>query len=129
MIHKGKANWGGGARNIYIHTGDLYHKFNEETMVHEAGHAALDWNGLGLVNHAEWGAMQLADKKFISEYAQQYPDQEDVAETILWWIAVRCKPDKISKKNYKKVLEAIPNRLKYFDEQNYDTYPLVCNFE
>ena len=129
VIHKGKANWGGGARKIYIHTGDLNHKFNEETMVHEAGHAALDWNGLGLVNHAEWGAMQLADKKFISEYAQQYPDQEDVAETILWWIAVRCKPDKISKKNYKKVLEAIPNRLKYFDEQNYDTYPLVCNFE
>ena len=128
VIHKGKANWGGGARKIYIHTGDLNHKFNEETMVHEAGHAALDWNGLGLVNHAEWGAMQLADKKFISEYAQQYPDQEDVAETILWWIAVRCKPDKISKKNYKKVLEAIPNRLKYFDEQNYDTYPLVCNF-
>ncbi len=128
VIHKGKANWGGGAEGIIIHTGDLNHKFNEETMVHEAGHAVLDWEGLGLVNRAEWAAMQLADKKFISEYAEEYPDQEDVAETILWWIAVRCKPDKISKKNYKKVLEAIPNRLKYFDEQNYDTYPLVCNF-
>ena len=52
----------------------------------------------------------------------------DVSGTIQWWIAVTSKPDKISKKNYKKVLEAIPNRLKYFDEQNYDTYPLVCNF-
>ena len=71
----------------------------------------------------------MADKKFISEYAREEPWAEDVAETILWRIAVRYKPDKISKKNYRKVLEAIPNCLKYFNEQSYDTYPLVCNFK
>ena len=46
---------------------------------------------------------------------------------IIWWIAVRCKADNILyKSRYEKVIEEIPNRLKYFDEQNYDTYPLVC---
>ena len=68
----------------------------------------------------------VADNKFISKYAKDYPHREDVAETINWWIAVRCKPDRISKSTYKKIIEGIPNRLKYLDEQNYDTYPLVC---
>ena len=129
VIHKGNENWTGGAGKIYIHTGQRQKKFIEEIMVHEAGHAALDWYGAGTVNRAEWATAQLADKKFISEYAENNMDREDVAETIIWWIAVRCKQDRVSKKNYKKVLEAIPNRLKYFDEKNYDTYPLVCNFE
>ena len=60
------------------------------------------------------------------KFCKQYPDREDIAETINWWIAVRCKVDRISKSNYKKIIEAIPNRLKYLDEKNYDTYPLVC---
>ena len=123
VIHKGNENWTGGAGKIYIHTGQRQKKFIEEIMVHEAGHAALDWYGAGTVNRAEWATAQLADKKFISEYAENNMHREDVAETIIWWIAVRCKQDRVSKKNYKKVLEAIPNRLKYFDEQNYDTYP------
>ena len=40
-------------------------------------------------------------------------------------INVRCKADKTSKVNYKKILTAIPNQLKNLDEQNHDTYPLV----
>ena len=80
----------------------------------------------GSVDASKWKAAQKADNKFISKYAKEFPDGEDVAETILWWVAVKCKPDRISKSNYKKVLKAIPNRLKYLDEQNYDVYPLVC---
>ena len=38
---------------------------------------------------------------------------------------VRYKKDRISEANYNKIIESIPNRLKYFDEQNYDVYPLV----
>ncbi len=68
-----------------------------------------------------------ADNKFITQYAKNFPNREDVADTITWWIAVRCKADNILyKSRYEKVIEGIPNRLKYFDEQNYDTYPLVC---
>ena len=43
-------------------------------------------------------------------------------------INVRCKADKTSKVNYKKILTAIPNQLKYLDEQNHDTYPLVYKY-
>ena len=32
---------------------------------------------------------------------------------------------KISKENNEIVLNTIPNRLKFFDEQNFDMYPLV----
>ena len=87
-------------------------------MVHEAGHS--------LVIGSSWTIAQEADNKFISPYAKEFPYREDVPETILWWVAVRCKPDRIYKSDYKKILEGIPNRLKDFDEQNYDIYPLVC---
>ena len=33
--------------------------------------------------------------------------------------------DRIFKPNYNKILEAKPNSLKYFDDQNYDMYPLT----
>ena len=115
-IHKGNKPWGccsnsSGGNEITIHTGDssAQGKCGEEVMLHEAGHA--------LGSFSSWTIAQEADNKFISKYAKEFPVREDVAETINWWIAVRCKPDKISKTNYKKILEGIPNRLKFLDEQ------------
>ncbi len=127
-IHKGNKAWGGGNYDILIHTEDTGAKSKcaQEVMLHESGHTSLDSNMGGSVKKIPWKNAAKADGKFISQYAKQYPDREDVAETINWWVAVRCKPDRISKSNYKKILEGIPNRLKYLDEQNYDTYPLVC---
>ena len=52
-------------------------------------------------------------------------DGEDVAESILPWIAVRYRLDRISNKDAEIVLKTIPNRLNFFDEQNFDMYPLV----
>ena len=128
-IHKGNEAWGGGNYDILIHT-DSYKgnisKCVEEIMLHEAGHTSLDpaWRGSVKVN--PWKKAAKKDGKFISKYAEQFPDREDIAETINWWTAVRCKPDRISKSNYNKVIEGIPNRLKNLDEENYDTYPMVC---
>ena len=65
------------------------------------------------------------DKEYISEYAKQYPKSEDVAESIVAWIAVRYRLDRISNGNAEIILKTIPNRLKFFDEQNFDMYPLV----
>ena len=127
-IHKGNKAWGGGNNDILIHINDrgAKGKCGEEVMMHESGHTSLDWAWGGSVKSIKWKKAAKADNKFISKYAKQYPGREDVAETINWWIAVRCKPNRISKLRYKKILEFIPNRLKYLDEQNYDTYPLVC---
>ena len=128
-IHKGNHLWAGGNKDIAIYTEGYSPDWiacEEEVMIHEGGHVSLDWKHKGSVKSSKWKKAAKADNKFISKYAKEVPKREDVAETINWWIAVRCKPDTISESNYKKILEAIPDRLKYLDEQNYDTYPLVC---
>ncbi|MFL2886906.1 MAG: hypothetical protein ACJZ4H_02735 [Candidatus Pelagibacter sp.] len=134
-IHKGDKAWGAvrESGDILIHTGMLkrFKKCKEEVFIHELAHITLD-PIIGIRDErmkefvVPWQKAMEADNKFISKYAKDYPHREDVAETINWWIAVRCKPDKISKSAYKKITEGIPNRLKYLDEKNYDTYPLVC---
>ena len=129
-IHKGNHLWAGGNKgDIEIYTEGYspdWIECEEEVMIHEGGHVSLDWAFGGSVKSSKWKKAAKADNKFISKYAKEYPKREDVAETIVWWVAARCKTDRISESNYKKILEAIPNRLKYLDEQNYDTYPLVC---
>ncbi len=127
-IHKGNRAWGGGNYDILIHINDTgaKHKCAEEVMLHEGGHVSLDPDFGGSVKKDPWKKAAKADGKFISKYAKEYPDREDVAETINWWVAIRCKKDRISELNYKKIIKTIPNRLKYLDEKNYDTYPMVC---
>ena len=34
--------------------------------------------------------------------------------------------EKVCKANHDKIVKTIPNRIKYFDIQNYDLYPMVC---
>ena len=133
-IHKGNYSWAASkaSRDILIHnkgySPDLI-KCEEEVMLHESGHISLDPGYGGSIDWYSWERAINADGKFISKYAKKNHGVhgEDVAETILWWVAARCKKDRISKSNYNKILEAIPNRIKYLDEQGYDTYPLACN--
>ena len=134
-IHRGRPTWRaeGKIKNITIHTNRYGtsasrtpRKCVEEVMLHEAGHISLDGDLGGSIKSYPWKKAMKADGKFISSYAKEYPDREDIAETALWWVAVRCKTDRISESNYKNILRFIPNRLKYLDEKNYDTYPMVC---
>jgi len=126
-IHKGYEEWGGGNNDMLIYT-DMYQwgEFTEEVAIHEAAHTTLDPQWHGSIKRSKWNKAMKADNKFFSPYAKKFPSREDIAETINWWIAVRCKSDRISKLTYEKIILGIPNRLKYLDEQNYDTYPLVC---
>ena len=41
------------------------------------------------------------------------------------WVVLRCV-DRISKKTKKKILEEIPNRIKFLDKLNFNTAPMVC---
>tara|TARA_B100000965_G_C19450668_1_gene695096 strand:+ start:208 stop:972 length:765 start_codon:yes stop_codon:yes gene_type:complete len=130
-IHKGDNDYGGGNNNLLIHTGRtqeyLEHEVLEEILIHEAAHTSLDWNFNGSINRSEWEEAQKKDKNFISIYAKDYPDREDVAETILPWIAVKYRKDSISQEDIDIILTTIPNRLKLFDEQNFDIYPIRKN--
>jgi len=129
FIHKGKAGWAGGKGTIVIHTDYLTNenkKYAEELMFHELTHASLDWWWGGSVNEEKWKNAVSTDKYYISEYAWELPGNEDLAETVLWWYASRCKADRISKKNNEKVNKFLTNRFKYLDEQNYDMHPSNC---
>jgi hypothetical protein len=125
-IHQGVQPFGGGNDSVLIHTGQagLYAADGilEETLVHEAAHTSLD------ATHAAapgWLAAQLADNDFISTYAMDFPLREDVAESFLPWLAARHRPDRISAALAQDILSTIPNRVAYFDRQDFDLFPVT----
>ncbi len=124
-IHQGVEPFGGGNHNLLIHTGqgELYSASGilEEAFVHEAAHTSLD------AAHASspgWLAAQLADPSFISDYARDNPTREDIAESFLPYLAVRYRSDRIPKYIANTITAAIPNRIAYFDEQDFDMFPI-----
>ena len=120
-IHKGINPYGGGNKNILIHTGQTkeYERDGilEETLIHEASHTSLDSYH---ANNYAWLYAQSSDNNFISNYARDNPLREDVAESFLTYIAVVHRSDRISSSLKSTILKAIPNRIKYFDNQNLD---------
>lgn len=125
-IHKGNNLFGGGNKNLLIHTGQaddyIREGILEETLVHEASHTSLD------ADHAStegWLAAQVKDPEFITTYARDNPTREDIAETFLVWLAVRYRADRISESLKETIEESVPNRLAYFDEQDFDLFPMV----
>lgn len=124
-IHQGIQPFGGGNNNLLIHIGQaaLYEADGilEETFVHEASHTSLD------ATHAAatgWLAAQGADGNFISTYARDYPDREDIAESFLPYLAIRYRMDRISPALAFTITETIPNRIAYFDAQAFDVAPI-----
>lgn len=125
-IHKGTQPFGGGNNNLLIHIGqaDLYTNDGilEETLVHEASHTSLD------ATHADapgWRAAQAADAQFISTYARDNSSREDIAESFLLYLAVRFRSDRISQSLKETIMKTIPNRIAYFDKQEFDMYPIT----
>jgi hypothetical protein len=125
-IHQGTQPFGGGNNNLLIHTGqaDLYMADGilEETLVHEAAHTSLD------ADHASapgWLSAQAADSEFISTYARDFSNREDIAESFLPYLAVQYRMDRISQSLANTILQTIPNRMDYFDSQLLDMYPIV----
>lgn len=125
-IHKGKEPFGGGNQNILIHTGQADDYISGgillETLVHEASHTSLDPL---YASHPDWLAAQQADPDFISTYARDFPDREDIAESFLTWLAVRHRADRIPASMKQTIESTIPNRLAFFDQLNLDLSPLV----
>jgi hypothetical protein len=124
-IHKGMEPFGGGNNNLLIHVGqgDAYiaDGILEETFVHEAAHTSLD---AAHAASAGWLSAQAKDVNFISTYARDYPTREDVAESVLPWLAVRYRASRISPAQISKIQRAIPNRLAYFDSLNLVVLPV-----
>ena len=94
----------------------------EELLFHEAVHVSLDNR---YRRTPGWLAAQEADGRFISDYARDHTDFEDLAETTLMWFAVRYQPDRLTSSELNAVLDTVPNRLAYLDELNLDMAPYM----
>jgi hypothetical protein len=123
-IHKGLKPFGGGNDNLLIHTGQSVDYENqgilEETFVHEATHTSLDSK---YADAPEWIAAQEADKTFISTYARDFAQREDVAESFLLYFALRQRNDRISAQLATTIEQTIPNRILFFDSQQFNWFP------
>lgn len=116
-IHRGEQSFGGGNNNILIHVGQAASYVSEgileEALLHEACHSSLD--GIHAAA-ADWLAAQSADGEFISIYARDNPDREDVAESFLLYYAYRYRSDRISQSLKNTIEQTMPNRIEYFDD-------------
>ena len=121
VIHPGKRRWvaesGNGVFVVYP-SADWYVPFL--TLIHEAAHITVDDK---IIHHSKWKEAVAKDGKYITEYAR-VDEYEDSAETVTFWVALRC--GKISKSRKKRILKSIPNRIKFLDNMNFDTDPMVC---
>ena len=92
-------------------------------VMHEASHLSIDTK---LVLDDVWIQAIIDDQMNITKYAIQ-SFGEDAAETIPFWVAVRCTDRKRLKK---KILKAIPNRInaldKFVKDNKLSTSPMVC---
>lgn len=127
-IMKGNNPWGGGTgygNHILIHTGKVDDYKDDgivvETLVHEAVHAVLDG---AIYGDNAWYEAASKDGNYISIYGRDYPDREDAAETILLYLAVEYRKDRLETSDYNTIVNTIPNRIEYLNSQNYDVHPL-----
>lgn len=123
-IHRGDQLFGGVDGDILIHTDQAYwyekDGILEETIFHEATHVSLD----PYHYNDEYRDAMCADKAFISEYAEDHPNREDIAESFLTYVAVAYRSDRISWDVQDIIEEVNAYRLDYFDNQRFDMYPM-----
>jgi hypothetical protein len=89
----------------------------EELLIHESAHLSIDPYVYG---QQGWTDAVNLDGNFLSTYAKDNPDSEDVAETFQAYIAVKYFPDRISNSLRDTILSVCLNRFKYFDSLNLD---------
>ena len=125
-IHRGDESFGGGNRNILIHTDRAERRENgdfppsgpgnylEEVLLHEGVHTSLD----EIHELAPgWLAAQAADPTFISTYAQDHPAREDLAESFVPYMIVRYRANRATEAMVDMISVAIPHRIAYLDAE------------
>ena len=117
-IHKGNELFGGGNQNLLIHVGQGAQYIADgllgEVFLHEASHTSMDAYHLF---EPLWQAAQNSDVNSISYYARDFPEREDVAETLPMYLAARFWSDRIPESVYQTIVRTIPNRMIYLDCQ------------
>ncbi len=118
-IHKGYGPFGGGNNNILIHVdyAEEDAPYLEESLIHEATHTSIDRHHK---NMKSWHDAQKADGMFVSTYARDNPEREDLAESLIMFLAVEYMPERLTQSVLKLVKDTIPNRIEYFRSMEFD---------
>ena len=109
-------------RGLYLHTYKQSYSECALVMIHELAHVVQKFTSV--IPPSKWvKAVKLDNKKYCSRYAKRN-DAEDFAESLVCWIVLRHKLNKIGIMDFKKINKFMPNRIKFFDELNFNVYPL-----
>ena len=127
VIAKGKYRWWADFLQAkFILYPQNEHYVSELILMHESAHLSIHGK---ITTDIKWYPAVLADGKYITKYARTKRG-EDVADTISFWVAVRCV-EGFSQKKKEKILKAIPNRIKFLDDfvkdNKLNTSPMVCS--
>ena len=80
---------------VYASEGTYADPRSQDTLT--GSEAIAGYVNMFSANAPGWTAAQAADPDFISTYARDNPTREDVAETFLPYLALRYRPDRISR--------------------------------
>ena len=127
VIAKGNYRWLAQSKQArFILYPQNKHYVSELILMHESAHLSIHSK---ITTDIKWYPAVLADGKYITKYARTKRG-EDVADTISFWVAVRCI-EGFSQKKKEKILKAIPNRIKFLDDfvkdNKLSTSPMVCS--
>ena len=125
-IHRGNELLGGGGHDILIHTehaeASMQKGVLEEELMHEAAHSSLDTDHK---TDPAWLEAQRADGNFISEYARDFPNREDIAESFNAYFIARQRADRVPASTLRTIERTMPKRIAYFAAQRLDMYPAL----
>lgn len=129
-VHDGNEAAGGGNESILIHSAyaDENKDFLEEVFAHEGAHTSLDYDAGGVVDQALWAEAVASDGQFVSGYAAEFPDREDIAESygaFLIWALHRDQG--LFPESAAGIEALIPARLQYFESLGADFGPLPAS--
>ena len=85
----------------------------EETVFHESVHATLD---AAFADDAAWHRAQRDDAAFVTHYAQENPEQEDLAESALFAYTLALHPERLPEATRDWLRMNIPNRLAFVEK-------------
>lgn len=80
-----------------------------------------------LIQARKWICAQNDDGKYISTYARDNPEREDVAESSVAWLAIQFRSSRNKQADMDKIRSTIPNRIKYFNQNLSVEFPKGSN--
>ncbi len=126
-IHQGMGQFGGYHRTVLIHV-EYADRFIQprgnliDVIAHETAHAVLDWTYDGKIDRDAWLSAAEKDGTYISQYAKNYPEREDIAETIAAYMLVRFYPERTEEGVIQAFERILKHRFELLDTLGLEPY-------